>query len=163
MHNETDRIRILGIDPHVRGFGFAVVEDMEFLVDWGTARVWGKQTDAFVARAYTMIARFKPTAIAFPEPASSRKRKNLRRLASALVRASADNGIPVLLVSKQAVRSIFTSDAVTKYQRAMSLKTAFPELEMLLPPPRKPWLPEDDRLTIFSAIALCIASIRADF
>ncbi len=158
MTSDT-RFRILGIDPHAHGFGFAVFEDHEFLVEWGTARVWGKESAAFVARVETMIARFKPTAVAFPAPPSIRPRKKLRRLASALVHASGDSGVPVLLITQQAVQSVFPADVTTKYQRATHLISIFPELELIMPPPRKPWLPQDERLTMFTALALCIASM----
>jgi hypothetical protein len=48
----------------------------------------------------------------------------------------------------------------TKYGRASFLAERFPELQGLLPPVRKLYMPEDDRMAIFDALGFAVASIR---
>ena len=49
-----------------------------------------------------------------------------------------------------------------KYETALSLIRAFPQLEWKLPPRRKPWQPEHRNMCIFDAVAIGVAYFARD-
>ena len=50
--------RILAIAPSTRGFGFAIVEGLNTLVDWGVKNVEGDKNAGSLARVKAMIAPY---------------------------------------------------------------------------------------------------------
>ena len=46
--------------------------------------------------------------------------------------------------------------ATNKDAVARLIVQQFPELERFLPPKRRPWMPEDERMAIFDALALAM-------
>jgi len=50
----------------------------------------------------------------------------------------------------------------TKHGRARLVADRFPELEPFLPPVRKIWMHEDDRMSIFDAASFALACLPAE-
>jgi hypothetical protein len=161
MRKETER-RILAVDPISRGVGFAVLEGQDNLVDWGIPTT-GRADNGKSARVIDkLIDRFRPDVLVLEhwESAGSRRCGRVEKL---LKRIAAEQGKRVLvrLVTQHQIRAIgplpLTS---TKYGRASFLAERFPELQAFLPPVRKPWMHEDDRMAIFDALSFAVACVR---
>ena len=55
--------RVLAIAPSSRGFGFAVMEGGDTLVDWGVRSVVGDKNADALKKAEAMFALYKPTVL----------------------------------------------------------------------------------------------------
>lgn len=161
MRKENAR-RVLAVDPFSRGVGFAVLEGQERLIDWGI-RTTGRADNAKSARVIDkLIDRFRPDVVVLEDWDSAGSRR-CPRVQTLLDRIAADEGKRVLvrLVTRRQIRVIgplpLTS---TKYGRAIFLAERFPELQPFLPPVRKIWMPEDDRMAIFDALSFAVAYVR---
>lgn len=155
--------RVLAVDPYSRGVGFAVLERPEQLIDWGL-KTTGKADNRKAVRAIEkLIDRFRPDVLVLENWESDGARR-CRRVELLLDRIASREGkyLQVRLVSRREVRAIGPLPAVsTKYGRARLLGERHPELLPFLPPLRKPWMPEDSRMSIFDALAFAMAFLRA--
>jgi hypothetical protein len=161
MRKETER-RVLAIDPFSRGVGFAVLEGQDRLIDWGI-RSTGRADNAKSARVIDkLIDRFRPDVLVLEDWDSAGSRR-CDRVETLLKRIAAKEGKRVLvrLVTRRHIRAIgplpLTS---TKQRRASFLAERFPEVQPFLPPARKRWTPEDDRMAIFDALSFAVACVR---
>lgn len=161
MRKETER-RILAVDPFSRGVGFAVLEGEDRLIDWGTRTTGGADNAKAAREIEKLIDRFRPDILVLEDWDSAGSRR-CGRVQTLLDRIAADQGQRVLvrLVTLREVRAIgrlpLTS---TKQGRARLLAERFPEVQPYLPPVRKPWMPEDDRMAIFDALSFAFACVR---
>lgn len=149
--------RILSLDPSVAGFGFAVIEGGDRLVDWGVARVWSRNDREFLARIELMIDRYQPALVVVENRATSRRRSRTLRRLRLVVSYCSSRSLPVASVSRDSVRQAFAEVGRTKHDIARAIATEFPELESRLPAERKPWLPEDEQMNVFDALSLVLA------
>jgi hypothetical protein len=160
MRSESVR-RVLAVDPFSRGVGFAVLEGPECLIDWGL-RTTGRANNAKSARVIEkLIDRFRPDILALEDWDSEGSRR-CGRVKTLLDRIAADEGARVLvrLVNRREIRGIGRlPQTSTKRGRACLLAERFPELQAFLPPVRKPWMPEDDRMAIFDATGFAVACL----
>lgn len=149
--------RILAIDPSTKGFGFAVLEGNDRLVDWGVAGLWSKSDEEFLTRLEAMVDRYRPAIIAVEDTSSTRRGERAQRRIEAVVEYAELRDVHPILVSRSEVRSSLDlpTDA-TKHEAAARIAELFPELGTLLPPERKPWQSEDERMNVFDAVALAI-------
>jgi hypothetical protein len=162
MAKETIR-RVLAVDPFSRGVGFAVLEGPQCLIDWGL-RTTGRADNAKSARVIEkLIDRFHPDVLALEDWDSDgsrrcgRVQKLLDRIATAEKRR-----VTVRLVTRHQIRAIGPMPQTgTKRGRACLLVERFTELQAFLPPLRKPWMPEDDRMAIFDAMSYALACFPA--
>jgi len=161
MRKETER-RVLAVDPFSRGVGFAVLEGQDHLIDWGI-RSTGRADNAKSARVIDkLIDRFRPDVLVL-ENCNAAGSRRCRRVQTLLSRIAATEGRRVLvrLVTRRQIRAIgplpLTS---TKQGRASFLAERFPDLEALVPPARKRWSPEHDRMAIFDALSFAVACVR---
>lgn len=161
MKRHEKRLRILAIDPASKGFGFAVVEGADRLVDWGVARVWTRSELEFVARVDAAITQYRPTVVAFETIPTDRRRARSARRLVALSKYLRDRDTQIAPVSPTQLAKTFPPPVVTKRQRAETIAVAFPELKAWLPRHRRPWMTEDERMHIFDAAAIAIAAQAA--
>ena len=157
--------RIFSLDPTTKGFGYAVFELPFRLVEWGLTRVAGDKYAGALFRFEKLLARFRPDAVVFEdaEAPGSRKQPRVRQLIEGLTKLARERGIAVYTIARSKVLACFSSpeNAATKYSIAKNLAERFPELAEQLPPPRKPWQTEDERLSIFDALALAVTHATA--
>jgi hypothetical protein len=87
----------------------------------------------------------------------------VRRLLEDLAKLARERGIAVSAVARSAIIRCFSSpdEIATKYSIAKRLAKAFPELQAKLPPPRKVYESEDERLSLFDALALAVTYATA--
>lgn len=160
MRREDNRnVRILAIDPTTKGFGYAVLEGPESLIDWGLVGVRGEKNPACLQRLARLLDDFAPGLLVIEDCASGRSRRSGRvqeLLSSARMLAEVRN-IRSRAFSRSKVREVFSRfGATNKHQIATVIAGRFPELELKLPPYRKPWMSEDDRMAIFDSLSFAL-------
>jgi len=153
--------RILALAPSTRGFGFAVLDGKETLVDWGVKSVDGDKNARSLERLEALVACYLPEVIIMEDHSakSSRRSTRIRELGRQIIAAASNRKIRVKLFSRRHLREVFFVDGVgTKHAIATILAERFPEeLGSRLPPKRKPWMNEDYRMDIFDAVGLGLA------
>ena len=73
--------RVLAIDPITRGFGFAVLDDPEHLIDWGlrgTSRAIRVREEWCLRRITDLIETYGPDRIVVEDCLDSRSRRGRR-------------------------------------------------------------------------------------
>ncbi|MGD0499096.1 MAG: hypothetical protein ABSC23_11730 [Bryobacteraceae bacterium] len=106
-----------------------------------------------------LIDRFRPDVLALEDWGSAGSRR-CGRVQTLLDRIAATEGKRVLvrLITRREIRAIGPlPHTSTKHGRACFLAERFPELQPFLPPVRKLWMPEDDRMAIFDAMSFAAA------
>ena len=157
-------IRVLSIDPHPRGFGYAVFEGPARLVDWGTRDVRTDKERVALHKIEKLVRLYRPTVIVVEDCAHRKSRRNprIRRLTESILAAARAFGLAGHALPLAAVYRAFAgTGAGTKYGIATALVRAFPELMVRLPPKGKPWQTEDSRMSIFDAVALGLTYFRS--
>lgn len=157
--NQRQYVRVLSVYPHHRGFGFAVLEH-ERLVDWGLARLYSTANDEFLTRVEAMTVRYRPHIIALEDHMNSRRGERAQRLVDTALGYAKFRELQTVLVPQNDVRRILgLQDRATIHDVAIRLAEAFPELTPLVPPKRKPWQSEAERMKVFQAVGLAIAAL----
>ena len=153
--------RILAVAPSTRGFGYAVLEGHDTLVDWGVKTVKGNKNIQSLAKVEELIAHYQPGILVLEDAAAknSRRSPRIRKLGAQIIKLAATCKTGVKIFSRDQVMKTFILDSQgTKYALAEILVKRFPEeLGSRLPPKRKPWMSEDARMNIFDAVALVVA------
>jgi Holliday junction resolvasome RuvABC endonuclease subunit len=153
--------RILAISPGTRGFGYAVLEGHDTLVDWGVKSVTGQKNARCLVKVKEMITRYQPDVVVLENTLTkdSRRSPRIRALTKSIVAlASKRNVKPELVSCSQMKRVLFVdSGEWKKHDIAENVAKRFPEeLSLRLPPKRRPWMSEDSRMGIFDAVALAL-------
>jgi Holliday junction resolvasome RuvABC endonuclease subunit len=158
---QSKYFRILAIAPSTRGFGFAVLEGQETLVDWGINTVKkGDKNKQSLAKVEKLIAQYQPGVLALEDASAknSRRSPRIRKLSRQIIKMAANRKVRVKLFSRDQVMKAFIADGQgTKHALAEIIAKRFPEeLSSRLPPKRHPWMSEDSRMNIFDAVALVL-------
>ena len=156
--------RVLAIDPTSKGFGFAVLEGPVVLIDWGVKHASGDQNRKCLEQAAKLIARYQPDVLVVERTTAKgcRRRLRARRLIESLLILVRDRHLRARRVSRRSVQRCFSQKgSATKREVAVAIAQRFPELEPHLPPERKPWMSEDERMSIFDAVAFGYASYES--
>ena len=150
--------RILAIAPSTKGFGFAVLEGRDILVDWGVRNVQGNKNAQSVKRVEELIAHYQLGVLVLQNIEDSRRAPRIKSLSRKIISMAKTRKVKVMLFSHEQVKQIYFADGRgTKYRLAEILAQRFPEeLSSRLPPKRKPWMSEDYRMDIFDAVALAL-------
>jgi hypothetical protein len=155
---DSTHMRVLGIAPSSRGFGFALMEGDNVLVDWGVKRVKGDKNARSLSNVANLIEHYKPNAIVLENTRSqgSRRRSRVQALIEDIVELAKEQNITVKRFSrKQLNRGFIKEKRGTKHTLATYLAARFPEeLGFRLPPKRQIWMNQDYRMDIFDAVAL---------
>ena len=150
--------RILGIHPYRRGFGFAVIEDFT-LLDWGLARVRSKTRDDFVMRIEALVDQYRVTGFAVEDGSNRRRSTNSLAKVAAAIEYSVSAGLTCTRLSRRAVFEVFGFEAAEPNHLVnVLLADYFPDLTPLLPPRRRFFENEDERVNVFRAVALAAAA-----
>lgn len=156
----SKHVRVLAIAPSTRGFGFAVLEGPETLVDWGVKSIKGDKNARSLAKVEELIAHYRPGVMVFQDNStkSSRRSARIRELGQKIIAMASSRNVRVALFSQEQVRRVFfANDPGTKHALAEILAKRFPEeLGFRLPPKRRPWMSEDYRMDIFGAVSLAL-------
>ncbi len=152
--------RILAIAPSTRGFGFALVEGLDTLADWGVKSVTGDKNPGCIAQVEKMVAHYQPDVVVLEDTSTKpfRRSTRIRALGKQIITLAKSHNVIAVLFSKEQVRQAFFDDGQgTKYALAEIIAKKFSdELGFRLPPKRRPWMSEDYRMDIFDAVALAL-------
>jgi Holliday junction resolvasome RuvABC endonuclease subunit len=152
--------RVLAIDPATRGFGFAILEGPDRLIDWGVKETKSDKNRSALKSVADLIGRYQPTVIIVEdyEAKGSRRCGRVGELINAVSKLAGQRKIRLKTVSRLKVKQVFSeSGASNKYKIALAIAERFPELAPRLPRFRKPWMSEDYRMSIFDAVAMGLA------
>ena len=149
--------RVLAIDPANRGFGYAVLEGPQSLLDWGVTGTRTTTTGDLAQHAETLIDTYEPDMIVVEDYGLNiaRQRRRAQAFLRVLARHAAKRHLRVCAFARATVRKSFAdARARNKDQVALLLATRYPALLPWLPKVRKIWMPEEYRMNIFDAVAL---------
>lgn len=153
--------RRVGIWPREFGFGFAVLEGTDRLLDFGTKYMpRGYVNDDVVARVGELLAEYAPAHLVLEDVNASgcRRRPRVRDLLLHLARY-AHPGCLVAVASEAEVRKhILGRTGGNKHNIADALTARFPEIECRLPRKRRKWAKEAECMAMFDAVALVVTS-----
>jgi Holliday junction resolvasome RuvABC endonuclease subunit len=158
--SRLEQWRVLAVDPTSRGFGFVLLEGPSQLIDWGVSHACGDKYTWCLTRITHLIDLYSPEVIVIENSAGSGSRRTarVRQLLREIQALAMNRDIPTRRYSRSELRQAFSKfGARTKYQIAKAIVGSFPELASRLPPFRKPWMCEDDRMSIFDALGLALA------
>jgi Holliday junction resolvasome RuvABC endonuclease subunit len=157
--------RIVSIYPTSHGFGFAVFEDGTTLIDWGHAHVRPATHSRCLERIVELLSWYTPSMVVMEDvqDRKSRRGDRVQKLLNAVAAFVARSNTLVAKYNEEDVRKAFLPTGnVTKHDMAKIIAAQLPELRFQVPPPRKIWMSEDERMSIFHAAALCLASIHGE-
>lgn len=158
LHTYT---RIIAITPGTRGFGYAIFEGSDMLIDWGIKTVSGDKNNEYVEKVEEMISFYKPDVLVMEhhEAQKSRRSDRTRSLSRRILALAKKNMLPVKEFPCKKVRQIFFGEGIgTKHALAQIIANQFPEeLGHWLPHKRRAWESESYSINIFEAVALCLA------
>jgi Holliday junction resolvasome RuvABC endonuclease subunit len=159
----SNMIRVLSIDPTSRGFGFAVFEGSDYLIDWGVVQARTDKNRKCLDRIVKLIERYRPRTIIIEETTrGSRRGQRVRQLLCSVEEYAGSIRIKVRRVLQQQVRQMYCeTGAPTKHRIAKVIVERFPELGPHLPPPRKPWNSEAEVMAVFDAVAFALTLFTA--
>src|SRR6266849_3942283 len=141
--------RVLAIDPTHRGFGYVIFEGPDFLIDWGVRHVEGPKNKASIAAAAELIARYRPRIMVLEDVAAKgcRRCRRVRELVDGLEWCGRERGLAVRKIAQPSVKkNLLRSGIRNKNQMARFIAARFTELARSVPPERKPWMSEDNRM-----------------
>lgn len=155
---------VLAIDPYLRGFGWALLEGPDLLVDWGIYQTRTKRPERILGRIATLLQRYEPQLLVVEDihHPRCRRRERARALISEIRDMARTADIAVHFVPMKDVRNHYRDlRAKSKDAVAGLIVTRFPELQRIRPPRRKNWMREDERMAVFDAIAMAVTSSEA--
>ena len=150
---------MLAISPTNGGFGFVVFEGPERLIDWGLKTARTTTGAKRLKLAPELFERYTPDALVIEDLAEkgSRRGRKASELLVRIARLSSQTNVETVRISRSAIKGAFAQfNSTTKYQIAATIAARLPELAPRLPKPRKPWMSEDSRMSIFDAAALAL-------
>jgi Holliday junction resolvasome RuvABC endonuclease subunit len=151
---------MIAIDPTSRGFGFVVFEGPERLIDWAVVETRKDKQEECLRRVAELMGRYRPDMLVLEDSTGrgSRRCPRVQKFINKVQRLAGKESIATRSFSRAKVRQAFSdSGAKTKYEIATVIAKRFPELALRLPPIRKPWMSEDDRMSLFDAASLAFA------
>jgi hypothetical protein len=159
----SDTSLALAVDPTTKGFAFVVLEE-GVLIDWGVRHAGSEKNRGSIRKLNILIADYKPDVLVMEDvhDRSSRRLRRIRLLIGQFAREARRHQVMVRRVTRTAVHLHFRTNSwqVTKHRIALALAERFPELRGRLPRVRKLWMTEDERMSIFDALAMALVATK---
>lgn len=156
---QTGNRNVLAIDPITRGFGFVVMEGLDFIIDWGVKETKTEKEKWSFQQVEKLMDYYRPDVLVVEDCRVSECKRcfRIRQFIEQIILAISSRNIEKKLISQQLVKEIFARvHASNKHQIASVIVKQIPELSPYLPPCRKCWMPEDSRYAIFDAAAFAL-------
>lgn len=152
--------RVLAVYPTRIGFGHALYKN-DTLENWGIK--WaakGEEKNKVCVRKFKgLIEQVRPDILILeyiPDEIAER-RPRVAELNNALGQIARMHYIKLFRYSRNEIKQAFEKYGITtKQEIAKKIGDMTPELQSLVPPPRKLWDPEPDAMTYFSAVSLIL-------
>ncbi len=154
--------RILAIAPVTRGFGFAVLEGQDTLVNWGVKVIQGKgnKNVKSLAKLEELITHYQPGMLVLEDASAkgSLRHPRIRRLVPQIIKMAATQKTNVTLFSReQMIKALVPDGKGTKHDLAKVVANQFPEQSASkLPPKRTASMREHYQMGIFDAVELAM-------
>jgi hypothetical protein len=150
--------RILAVALSTRGFGFAVLDGVDTLVDWGVKSVSGDKNAGSISKLEALLSHYNPEVIVLEDFIARKRAPRIRRLARSILTQAGNKDVKITLFTRKEMREAFSDTGQsTKQGRAAFIAQKFPdEIGFRLPPKRKPWMSESYSMDIFEAVALAV-------
>jgi hypothetical protein len=150
--------RILAVVPNTPGFGYAVLEGHDVLVKWGTKWPAGDKNKGSLKALEQLLTYHRPHVLVLENLSDTKRSKRMRSLNRRMRTVAKSFKVPSLDFSKREMKRHFLNDEnANKYGIAKAAAEKYPEeLGFLLPPPRKFYISEPPRMSIFEAVALAL-------
>lgn len=163
----TRRYRfVLVVYPSSRGLAYVVFEGLLSPLDWGVKEVRGRNRHGESLRIVRrLLEQYQPETVVLQDTSrrGTTRAERIRTLNLAIGELAEVYGIPVYAYSRAQVRQCFASFAVTTKQTiAEAIIKHIPAFKRYLPPPRRPWMSEHARMSLFDAAALGITHFNTD-
>src|SRR6266571_905900 len=99
---DTKDIRVLAVDPSTRGFGFAVLEGPNRLIDWGVKETKTNKNARTLKLIDDLMDRYQPSVIVVEDYAGkgSRRCRRIQGLINDISKLAAKRKIKVSSVSR---------------------------------------------------------------
>ena len=161
--NQMKSLRILAVAPSTRGFGFAVLETPELLVDWGTKGARKDKNAKALQKFEKLLAQFQPDIVVLPDVSAKdvRRASRIQKLVEQIAAYSKTLKVRVTRFSPEQIKRRLLGDRKrTKHDVAAFIAERFcVELGDCLPPKRQAWMSEDRRVDIFEAVGLALTCL----
>jgi len=156
-HPSREIRRVLAIDPTSRGFGFAVLEGPENLIDYGTRGCPTTAPEVCLKRVEELLDIFHLDLVVLEDTdhEDSKRTPRIRKLLDDMELLVASRGVKTRRVPTGRIKKHF--GARNKYQVAVKVAGQFAQLAPRLPAPLKSWDKEPERMAIFTAVARGLA------
>src|SRR5262245_40751649 len=129
-------IRVLAIDPATRGFGFAVLEGQDRLIDWGVKETKTDKNVRSLKLISELIEQYEPRVVVLEayDGKGSRRCRRVGSLIDEISTLAVKRQTKVRRFSRKDVKKAFLDvGAKTKYEIAIAIAKRFPELAPRLP------------------------------
>lgn len=158
MRAVRERNLVLALSPSSRGIGYTYFAGPLSPIDWGVRKTERKDKNAQgFAIVRHLIEHLQPDLIVLHEYAMPgvRRGHRVRRLQHLIATYAGAQAIEVHRYTREDVKRTFArTGAVTRHEIAAVIAGMVHALAHRLPPPRKLWVAEDSRMTLFDAAAL---------
>ena len=156
---------VLAIYLSTRGLAFVVFESPLCPIDWGVKEVRGpRKNDACLTTVGSLLERYAPGIVVLQDtsPEGTRRSRRIRHLNDAIAELVGCVGIETISFSRREVMVAFVQyGVINKQSLAETIARHIPAFARYLPPPRKPWMSEDSRMSLFDAAALALTFFQS--
>jgi hypothetical protein len=168
MNQSIQPHRILSIIALTsRGFGYAVLEDDNSLVEYGKKHINADKNARSLKHVEKLIVRYQPEALILDDvnAKGTHRDPRIKELHRTVVALANKRKLPTIKISGTQLRtSLLGNENGTKHEMAEFLAAKFPdELDDHLPPKRPSRKSEDIRMDMFDAVGLSVVAKIAVF
>lgn len=158
--NQSTPDRILAVSLSSRGFGYAVMEGANTLVDYGHKVFNEKKNARSLVHVEKLIVRNQPDVLVLCDVKAKGtfRAARIKKLHQAVIALAKKRKLKRAIIPTVQLRSeLLGNPKGTKYEMAEMLAKQFSnKLASRLPPKRKFWKSEDSRMDTFDATALAV-------
>src|SRR5205823_2825567 len=114
----TKDIRVLAIDPSTRGFGFAVLEGPNRLIDWGVKETKTDKKKRSLELIADLTERYQPSVVVIEdyEGKGSRRCGRVRELINDISKLAVKRKVKVRSFSRAKVKQTFSESGASNKQ-----------------------------------------------
>lgn len=150
---------VLAVQPTSNGFGWVLFENTHTAVAWSLVHARAGRDGHLIKRFVRLLDRYAPVVLVLEafENGVSRRGPRIRDLCRAMVHEASVRRIETPIFDREAVQMVFAQcGASTRDEIARVIVAHTNAFGHRLPKPRKPWMSEDPRRSLFDAAALAI-------
>ena len=159
--NHNKHFRIFGISLSAKGFGYAVMEGGNHLVDYRNKVLLADKNANSLIQIKKLILRYQPDVLILHDvnAKGTYRAPRIKELHREVVALAKRHKLTVAKLTNLELRRTLLSDPKgTKHDMAEYIAKKFPdEFASRVPPKRTAWTSEMSRMDIFDAVALAVA------